>query len=155
MASNRKIGQILINPRFQLRFLGIFSSFIIGISICYSLAVYTFFFRLYELGERIGLTKNHNFFKFLDHQMASLFLTFGIAFGIIFLIFILIGLRLSHKIAGPLYRFNNHLLSMSSRGAGQQLQEVHFRDGDYFLELEKSFNQVVKKECENSANSKE
>jgi signal transduction histidine kinase len=58
------------------------------------------------------------------------------------LIIFAVGLMISHKIAGPLYRLRFDLDNMAEQGT---LSKVNFRDKDYFIELEKSFNNLAEK----------
>ena len=46
----------------------------------------------------------------------------------------------SHKIAGPLYRLNMYLRKISELGV---LEDMRLRNGDYFRELEASYNEAV------------
>ena len=53
-----------------------------------------------------------------------------------------IGFVISHRIAGPLYRFNNHLNKIAETG---EFGPIKFRDGDFFIELTESFNKAIKR----------
>lgn len=55
-------------------------------------------------------------------------------------IFLIDLVRLSHRIAGPLYRFTQSLQSMT---AGEEVRRVRLRKGDLMDELEQSFNAYV------------
>ena len=46
----------------------------------------------------------------------------------------------SHKIAGPIYKLNTFLKKIPELGV---LQTMHFRDGDYFRDLEDSYNAAI------------
>lgn len=47
--------------------------------------------------------------------------------------------RLSHKFAGPMVRLRN---SMKRCAAGQAVEPVHFREGDFWQEIADSFNAI-------------
>ena len=53
----------------------------------------------------------------------------------------LYGVILSHRIAGPLYRLNRHMLRVAK---GDEMGEVSFRKGDFFIELSDSYNAQYK-----------
>jgi len=61
--------------------------------------------------------------------------------GFIAIVFI-ICIILSHKIAGPIYKLSKFLKLV---GEGHALDTVHFRQGDYFPELEENYNLAIKK----------
>lgn len=50
------------------------------------------------------------------------------------------GLKLSNRFAGPVWRLRR---VMSQMAAGEDVQEIHFRDGDYWLDLAESFNKIA------------
>jgi hypothetical protein len=52
------------------------------------------------------------------------------------------GLYISHRIAGPIYRFQKELQDMSDVSP-VELKTIHFRKGDYFPELADTFNHLV------------
>ncbi len=146
MFNNRKVKTLLINKPFQLSFLGTFGGFILGISLSYSIAAYLFFHKFYQIGHKLGLPEGHSFFNFLDEQQIALFQIFAITFIIVFCVFLYVGLHLSHRVAGPLHRLNNHLKEMAQRPKDEPLSDVKFRDKDYFPELQNSFNQFAQRE---------
>jgi methyl-accepting chemotaxis protein len=52
------------------------------------------------------------------------------------------GLRLSHRVAGPLLRLKNEMLRTAQGG---EVTPLKFRDGDYFEDLAEAYNQQAKK----------
>jgi len=138
----RKIANYLINPRFQGRFLlNMLSLALIVLVIIF--AANSYFFHVFEQkGHSLGLPADHVFFKFITSQqetMLSIFLATGV---VVVLLITIQGLRYSHKIAGPLYRLNQDMKSMATDGT---LKTIKFRTGDYFPEIEQSFNQLITK----------
>ena len=90
----------------------------------------------------LGLTIGHVFFEFLS-QIKIDYIGFIIIAAVISSIIILIaGIFISHRIAGPLYRLNQHFKSTQNIN---DLQPVKFRKKDYFREVELSFNQMIEK----------
>ena len=57
-----------------------------------------------------------------------------------FALFNLIAVILSHRIAGPLYRLERHLLEV---GEGQEPRDVKFRKGDLYQHLADACNKVM------------
>lgn len=51
-------------------------------------------------------------------------------------------LILSHKVAGPLGRMEEHLKKITST---KNIEPLKFRTGDFFIELEDAFNQFIEK----------
>jgi len=147
--NNRKV--YLINPKFQLTISGYFLGLsLVNILIFYS-CIYYFFYKFRAKGIALGIQKDHVFYHFLDDQkwaMDNLFLIVAIISIIVLLIS---GILISHRVAGPLYRFNQHLLQLSK---GNSLSKVFFRKGDFFLELQDNFNHYVdSRNKENTGNT--
>ncbi len=76
--------------------------------------------------------------------------------GAFFMFMILVGLLIffgiviSNRVVGPIYRLVRHMESLQDN---EELKELRFRKGDYFLEVAASYNKVVKriKELESKA----
>ena len=50
------------------------------------------------------------------------------------------GLKISHRVAGPLYRLRSEMLRTARGG---ELTRLKFRDGDYFEELADAYNEQM------------
>jgi hypothetical protein len=100
-----------------------------------------FFISIHEQGFIASLPQEHVFIEFLAQQKIILFSIFSVVTAFFFLGFIFFGVYVSHKIAGPLYRFKKHLEN-SSPGT---VIPVEFRKGDYFHDLKEAFNDFVKR----------
>ena len=138
-----KRSKYLINPVFQLKMI------ILGILILLAAFIIIYFSNLYffqnfkDLGVEVGLKADHTFFKFLYIQEKRMFYLFIITYTIMAgFIFILI-LFLSHKIAGPLYRFRIHMREAQKKVLVDQ-KNLSFRKGDFFIELEEEYNLLIK-----------
>ena len=89
----------------------------------------------------LGIPADHIFFRFIDEERSTMNMIFIIA-AIIGLITTSIGaLILSHKVAGPLGRMEDHLKKITSN---KNIEPLKFRTGDFFIELEDAFNQFIK-----------
>jgi len=61
--------------------------------------------------------------------------------GLMSVTFIIGGLYLSHRIAGPIYQLQKNLRLMAEQN---NYKEIHFRKGDFLKDLENDFNDYVK-----------
>lgn len=148
-----KRSRFIINPRFQYRLIGIFVGFslIMSVTIVGFLSVTYSDFRtkLNEMGTQLSLyTDMVNTFIEEDHVVFWVpnEVQKSILFKLILLIFILsllivaLGFYVSHRIAGPLYRLNFCLLSLSEN---KPVPHLRFRNKDEFQNLAESFNKGV------------
>jgi hypothetical protein len=139
MASSRKL--FLINPRFQLVFMGYTALIaVFAIGIFYAANLY-FFSDFVKTGQAIGLPPDHVFFQFISNQKLVMNQIFAVTAGLVAVVLAVGGLFFSHRIAGPLYRLNQHMREVA---LGRTTQGVHFRDGDFFLEVAESYNSQLK-----------
>ena len=140
--NNRKLNSILINKEFQLTFI-IFNGLLLTLLTAgYGIAIYLFFEKFYHLGYENGLDSSHIFFQFISNQRLEIFIFFSVTYIISLLLFLYISFKISHRVAGPLYRLNEHLKAINATG---KLEEINFRKGDYFTEIQDNFNKVVKR----------
>jgi methyl-accepting chemotaxis protein len=132
----------LINPRFQWRFIGFMAVVsLLAISLLFISNV-LFFRQMQQEALAAGLTPDNPYFDFLDEQKSSLFtLYFGVSAGV-FVVMMALGIRYSHRIAGPLYNLNNKMRGIAN---GDPATPVSFRRKDQFLELSESFNAMLAK----------
>jgi len=131
----------LINPRFQLSMVGIFIGIALIVNIINFLSITYSFHEIIAAGNQANLPENSQFFKFIHSQetrFTSIFLWTSLISATTLIVF---GILLSHKIAGPIYRINQDLKSMTKDG---KLRTLHFRKGDFFVETTKTFNEFVK-----------
>lgn len=141
MEKKYKRSQYLINPAFQLDVIKKFIVLVFFNIISFYWIVYYFFFNLESLGKMVGLNNNHPFFLFVVEQKKLMMILFLIIAVINVAVILLTGVLVSHKVAGPLYRLRNYLDNKDITNAGQ----VNFRKGDYFLDIEKSFNKFIER----------
>jgi methyl-accepting chemotaxis protein len=134
-SNKRKV--FLINPRFQLSFM----AWMVGISFVVIATFYAanwwFFRKFWEQGQALGLPPDHVFFEFLRDQRHEMDWIFVGTAAVAFVAVCLIGLVLSHRVAGPLYRLHKHMKDVAD---GKTTEEVRFRTKDHFLELSDAFN---------------
>ncbi|MAF78480.1 MAG: hypothetical protein CME63_16595 [Halobacteriovoraceae bacterium] len=141
----------LINPKFQINVISKVVVLALVNNLIFFSAVRYFFLDLKDTALKIGLPKGHIFFTFIESQYQDLTWLILIASLLSFLLIVFFGIIISHKIAGPLYRLSQDLLSMSK---GSKLRQIIFRKGDYFQELKFSVNQFILERTEHNADLK-
>ncbi len=139
--SNRFITKILINKRFQFKFVFVNTILVTLMSLTYFLTIKLFFNKFAEMGKKAGFPDGHVFYRFMEKQQGEIYSMFLIAYLVILVVFAIISLKMSHKVAGPFYRMNLHLKEIAK--AGGKLLPIKFRKNDDFLEIQDSFNEVV------------
>ena len=136
---NRQV--ILINKPFQLSIVGFFTFLAFLTIIIFYAAMWRMFDHFIQEGKMLGLPDGHAFYAYLQEQLSTLNLFFGITSAVILATFVIGGLYLSHRVAGPIYRFCQMLDEMSEE---HQAHPISFRQKDYFPELAEKFNQFLK-----------
>jgi len=130
----------LINPSFQITFIIYFLIIgIIALMIFYSSNLY-FFKTLTNEGIQLDLPSDHVYFELLvsqKHLMNKIFLITSVIF---FILISLLGIFISHRIAGPIYKMTKKLNSFNGV---DDLCEIQFRKRDFFKELADAFNTLV------------
>lgn len=122
-ANNRR-GRLWVKPKFQMKYCMILVFAGMAFSLISGVYSYTFL--------RVVLLEPQKNAVTISHVLSSFSITFviiSIAFAICMFI---VGLRLSHKTAGPLYAFEKYLKDLSTGGK----REFKLRVGDEFRELE-------------------
>src|SRR5271154_535364 len=130
----------LTNPRFQLSFLGytMGMAFVI-IAVFYAANMY-FFLKFIDKGKEIGLPPTHIFFKFLKEQQHTMDIIFIVTAAFAFIFLFMFGFFLSNRVAGSLYRMQDHLRQMKETG---QYKDLKFRKDDYFHEVADAINEFA------------
>lgn len=108
--------------------------------------------QLVLLGQDLNLPSDHIFFRFVSRQENNINNIFVYAGSTILLIQSIFAILLSHKIAGPLYRFTKELNSIDKN---ESLKELKHRESDFFPEVYSAYNHVVKTRENNSLERKD
>lgn len=138
--NDRHIKKYILDPQFQGKLLSYFVGlFVITTASLYSVS-YLFFWRIKDKAMKVGIPENHVFYRFIDGQKADLDMLF-IAL-VIFNLFLLLGtgVVISHRIAGPIYRFKQHLKTINSDSKVFKL-----RQKDFFKDMENVINDLKDK----------
>jgi sensor histidine kinase YesM len=133
--------RLLINPKFQYSFMRYF----VGIAAATLGVFYTakvlFFNHVHTYLRSLGFSDNHVLYDFLTRQSHIMDALFAGAAAVEIAFLAWMALRISNRIAGPLYRLRKEMLRTAQGGA---LTHLKFRDGDYFEELADAYNEQMK-----------
>lgn len=132
----RSLKNFFLNPKFQLRFMGIFLGLFVLTTISAYSTTYLFFWNLHRKAIKVGIPEDHVFHQFLSNQKTDMDLLFiGLAvFNLILLL--VVGFVISHRIAGPLNKAVKHLKDPESP------EVFRLRETDFFQELVVPVNDV-------------
>lgn len=134
--------KLFINPHFQLRIIAYMAGSSALVVTIFFIVNILFFSKFRNLGMNVlNLSPNHIFFKFLKIQNSYMNTLFIVAGALVVFFLILIGLFLSHRIAGPLVHLNQHMNDIVDK---KTLEEVRFRPKDFFQEVASSFNRLLR-----------
>lgn len=134
--------KLLINPKFQLKFMK--NLLFLNIAVCatfYGAQSY-FFWQARKLGESISLPSDHVFFLFIAEQQRTMTLISLATMATVSLLILAFGLLYSHRIAGPVYRLQKYL---KDKAAGAEIGKLSFRENDYFPEMAEALNDYIYK----------
>jgi hypothetical protein len=140
MKSRRKT--ILIDPRFQLKF--IYFNCLVALAVGLSIYAANFFFiyRMKKIGEQSGLAADSVFYKLIDQQGDFLRTALMISLIVALTIIAVFGLSMSHKIAGPIHNLKKNLRDRIEQGKYRPFQ---VRKNDFFQDLAELMEQYDKK----------
>lgn len=130
-SSPRQLRNLLINPKFQFKFLTYFIVLFFITTICLYSTTFLFFYRMKQKALNVGIPDGHIFFKFLSNQKQDLDTLFlGLA-TFNFLLLIGVGFIISHRIAGPIFKLKKQMGQPSA-----EMDDYKLRETDFFRELE-------------------
>lgn len=139
MHINRR--KFLVNPEFQLRFMGYMSiALVLGVLTLYVSNLYYYDLLISE-GQEMGLDASHPYFEFIQEQRALLTKVYALTSLLVFAGLMIFGLFMSHRIAGPIYRIESYLIAVSEDD--ETLAPVKLRDGDFFPEIAGIVNRTI------------
>lgn len=122
----------LINPNFQIKFSLLITLFLLGVTIIYP-------YTIYQIIDNISTQLPDTAGTIVEKKNDILLTLAGWQVGYSLIVFSAC-IFFSHKIAGPLYKLN---LSLKKITEMDSLETLSFRKGDYFSELETSYNNAV------------
>ena len=122
----------VINPAFQYKFCFIVCSIVLLGSIMYPLSIIDIFNVIIEKQP----TEANSFADLRNNLLIFLGIIEAAFLGLVFVVCIF----MSHKVAGPMYKLQNHLTNIKNGG---EVKPVFFRDGDNFQEVAEEVNEVL------------
>ncbi len=134
--------KILVDKKFQLSFVGYTIIPVILIDLCFWLAIEYHFNNLAHQALQVGLQRGHQFFSLLHFQKTQFISLLFIVSLLIAAIMLVWGIYISHRLAGPLVKFNESLKNYQSIEEARE-KPVLFRQKDFFYEISKSFNEFI------------
>lgn len=139
----KKRTNFLIIPEFQVRVI-LYVIVMAIILICVYYFGFSYFFsELKSIAVELELPPEHPYLAFLVELKTYFHYFFWTASIICLFLFIIGGTYISHRIAGPLYKFQINLEKYINR---ENVDPISFRNGDFFLSLATQFNRLIKKE---------
>jgi hypothetical protein len=135
--------RLLINPGFQFRFMVWMGGLALGVIAVMHLAHQWFFYQLREQARMAGLQADHVFYRFIESRQTELDAITLLSFLAVVGVVSVVGLALSHKIAGPMYRLRVHLEEFATTRVPRPLK---FREGDFFSEIPDAYNLQFKQD---------
>ena len=138
MASNRKLKNFIIYPHFQWRLIlmiMLLSLIAPVIIICFQVVSFQ---KQIDLGHILGLPESHPYFIFYSQYQSQAATVFAGAMIFSLTLCFVLGLMISHRVAGPLVKLRLHFESISANGKDSECPS--FRENDFFRDLVKSYN---------------
>ncbi len=130
----------LINKSFQIKFI-IYTLLIAIFTIATFYGMLYFFFEeSVQLGIKAGFPDGHVYYRFVEDNRSDMNVYFVTASIVVFLVITVTGVFFSHRIAGPIYRMNLYLRSISPESLAST---INFRKLDFFQDLAISYNKRI------------
>ncbi|MFY7992967.1 MAG: hypothetical protein ACOVP4_06730 [Bacteriovoracaceae bacterium] len=142
MKIKRKIW--IINKPFQYRFIAFSLIPTAAIALFFLLSIEIIFYLMIEKGKQLGLPLDHAYYSLLLSQKKYFLISTLVSSLFIFIGFSIWSLVMSNQIAGPLYRLSQHLKKLNKDNL-HTMNELKFRNGDYFQEIPVEVNELIKR----------
>jgi hypothetical protein len=141
MQNKRQIKNFLINPAFQFKFalipaISSIIAVIIAIFIC------TFYLKnAYFQFMNASTDYSPELVNYFTDQLNTTILILTISLTSLIIIIVFMGIYLTHKVAGPIYKMEKHIEKILRE---KSLEPLYFREGDEFQDLALKFNDLIK-----------
>lgn len=130
---------LFINKKFQGHFLFLIAMAFLLISSVNIISGFLFFHKVRQMASESGIDAQDMFFQFMNYQQSFYLVVQMVTILITLSILGILGLHLSNKVAGPIYRIQKYI-------SGDDFSEpVKIREGDYFSEFADEINHFVQK----------
>ena len=138
MEKQRKLKNIIIYPEFQFKFVAIICLVSLVAPIIIYFFQYTAFQEQIQNGQMMNLPETHPYFVFYNDFLQRSLNVLLIGIGTSFFTALIVGIYISHRIAGPLVKMRKHFESIAD--SKYEEHAIYFRDKDYFKELAAAYN---------------
>lgn len=138
--NERKISSIFIDKDFQMKMMVIFGAIGVLQSALYYYAIFFSFKQLEGIASQSGIRPGHPIFQQLNTQEFYVMAFLGFTFIMTLLLFLFLGFRFSHRVAGSMYRMRVEFDKMAET---KELHHIRLRKTDFFQNVEKAFNHLV------------
>ena len=142
--------KLLIDPHFQLRFLGYSISTALLVTVVFFTANRIFFWMFAQKGRDLGLPQDHIFFRFIEQQRWTMDVISVVTAFVVSALLVAYGLYFSNRIAGPIHHLKHFL---RQRLEGDKTGALQFRKNDFFPELPNLIEQVLDKDVIEKTNN--
>lgn len=130
--------KFLLDKNFQLTVIGYFLIVAFVTAAIQFALVQLVFSDFMAEGTKLGLASDHAYFSFISMQRTEFIKYVVISTSILTVILSVMGLMLSHRIVGPIYKMRKYM----KKEANSQLRPpLEFRKRDFFIELAQDFNE--------------
>ncbi|MEM7646602.1 MAG: hypothetical protein AAF203_06820 [Pseudomonadota bacterium] len=106
----------------------------------FAFAAYGFMENMKSVALKSGIEKGSDFFEKLRLEETFVYLFILLAILIATLLFVFIGLRVTHQAVGAIYRMKKDIKKMQDE---KKISHLSLRKNDYFKDFEKTFNDLV------------
>lgn len=131
--------QFWVNQGFQIKFTFVF--IIVGLMLTIISFVFSYTYLKLSLTEMIGLNN-----QLVDKYATTFVFSFCVLLGIFTMTLFMVGRRISHHIAGPVYAFERYLADLlDEKYESKPMYSLKLRAGDDFKHLEKSAENIKNK----------
>lgn len=131
---------LLINPRFQLDFIGKILGLLFVMIAILAVVLNWQYSPLVTQIENLELVAHHPLVIELNVFKKMMIVSSILTAASLFFICCAAGLLISHKVAGPLHRLKKHLMRMRDL---KEITPLNFRKNDYFSEIADDFNSFL------------
>lgn len=139
LKNRRQMRNLVMNPKFQIKYVGLIAAVGLFLSFCNMLVFYTYTKENYSI--LVDLSPMTDEAKMqLYRELREIFLYLG-AFSVGFVCVVsLVALYLSHRAAGPLYHFKRVFDEIR---LGKTDSRIHLRPNDDFQDVAAAFNKMM------------
>jgi methyl-accepting chemotaxis protein len=138
-AKNRSLKNLLINPAFQLKYVFWISTAGIILIACNALIFYSYIKENYSIlvdlspMDEAAKTQLYHELNVILYKLGGVSLVFMLLAGIL-------GIKISHSTAGPLYHFKRVFNEIKN---GKTESRIRLRPGDDFKDVAQAFNDMM------------